>query len=523
MSVFRRSSFATILGVVAIVVACAPASTPAPTGGAATGPTGPSGKLTVAVAAPLITSLDTGFGNDAQTLQFMWPAFDGLTWLSADGKINPGLAREWRSVDERTWEFRLGDYRFHNGRPVEAQDVVDTFARYRDPEKRLPNRTVFTGSGVEQVVAVDNKTVRIITQRAAPTVPNIIQLSMILPMRELNQMGEQAFFARPIGTGPFRVESVNFQGSIVYRAMGTDHPSPRGTPNFQELEIRIVPEVSSRIAALRTGEIDLAMALPIDQAGPLESAGFRIFTTNGTSTINYNLDTTTGPTADLRVRRAINYAVDKDTILRVFYGGRGRVDTGQLIGPSVLGFNQSLTPYPFDRDQARRLLAEAGYGNGFRIRLTTVQLATVNRDLAQIIADQLRDVGITVDIEVKETALWLQDFYGTPDRRPGMFVQPINWDQTFEPDAVYRWFSSDVGLDAGRRWQNEQFDRLYQAARVELNRERRGQLYSQAAAFLRDQAPVLFGWQINGVFAGKREITAGQPAHANFFVEVRRG
>ncbi|MCL6647834.1 MAG: ABC transporter substrate-binding protein [Chloroflexi bacterium] len=513
-----------VLAGVMSLVACQPGAAPTPPGGAAapggptSAPSGPSGKLTVALAQPLITSLDTGTGNDPQTLQFMWPYADGLTWISADGKINPGLARQWRTVNETTWEFSLGDYRFHNGRPVEAQDVVETYARYQDPDKKLPARTIFTGARVTEVTAVDRKTVRVTTAKPAPTIPNLLQLAMVLPMKEVNAAGEVEFFRKPIGSGPFRVEAGEFNAPLRFVAMGPDFPSPRGTPKIRELEIKIVPEISSRVAALRTGEADLALALVPDNVPQLEQAGFKIFQARGTSTAHFSLDLYNGPTTNLKVRQALNYAVDKEVIARVFYGGRARVDTAQLIGPDVLGYNPALQPYPYDPAKAKQLLAEAGYPNGLRLPMTMINLATINKDLAQIVADQLKQVGVEIDIQIKETAIWLQDYYGPPERRPGLFVQVINWDQTFEPDSVYRWYSSDVPVENGRRWLDEAFDRQYQAARSELDRARRGQLYQEAARLIREGAVAIFGWQVFGVFAGKKNLEVGQPGHADFYV-----
>ncbi|GIW07051.1 MAG: ABC transporter substrate-binding protein [Dehalococcoidia bacterium] len=508
-----------------VAVACQP-SAPAPasttTGSSAPAqPTGPSGKLTVALAQPLITSLDTGFGNDAQTLQFMWPYADGLTWISADGKVNPGLAKEWRTVNDTTWEFTLGDFKFHNGRAVEAQDVVDTYARYQDPDKKLPARVIFTGAGISSTSAPNAKTVRITTSKPNPTIPNILQLAMILPMKELNVVGDVEFFRKPIGSGPFRVEAGEFNAALRYSAMGPDFPTPRGTPKIKDLEIRVVPEISSRLAALRTGDVDLALALVADNVPTLEQNGFKVFQTRGTATAHFSLDLYNGPTTNLKVRQAINHAVDKEVVARVFYGGRARVDTAQLIGPDVLGYNPSLQPYAYDVAKARQLLAEAGYPNGFKIPMTMINLSTINKDLAQIVADQLKQVGIEVEIQIKETAIWLQDYYGPPERRPGMFVQVINWDQTFEPDSVYRWYSSDTTVDGGRRWTDETFDRQYQAAHSELDRTRRGQLYQTAAKTLSDAAVALFGWQVFGVFGGKRNVEVGQPGHADFYVQAR--
>ncbi|MFN8534159.1 MAG: ABC transporter substrate-binding protein [Dehalococcoidia bacterium] len=523
--------FGALSGVAAIVTAACQPSAPLPsatTSGssapAATvvAPSGPTGKLTVALSQPLLTSMDTGSGNSAQTLGFQWPAFDGLTWISADGKVNPGLAKSWRSVDERTWEFTLGDYKFHNGRAVEAQDVLDTFSRTADPDKKLPGRTIFTGNGFDKWTAPDAKTIRLTTLAPNPIVPNVIQLVMILPMKEVNVVGDVEFFRnKPIGTGAFRVDSADFNSSIKFTAMGKEWVTPRGVPGFQQLEMKIVPDVVGRVAALRTGDVDLATGLTADQVPQIEAAGFKIFQTGGTATAHYSLDMYNGPMTNLKVRQAMNYAVDKESVAKVFYGGRARVDTGQLIGPSVLGYNQSLQPYPYDVAKAKQLMAEAGYANGFTTRLTTLTTSTINKDLAQIIADNLREIGITVNIDVKEAAIWTQAYYGPPEMRAGIFAQVINWDQTFEPDSVYRWYSDKIAVESGRRWEDAEFAKLFTTAQTELDRNKRGTAYQAAAKHLRDQAPVIFGWQVFGVFAGKKTLTIGDPGHADFYIRAK--
>lgn len=520
----------TLLAIVAIVSAgCqSGAQTPSSTtsGSSAPGATpaasGPTGKLTVAISQPLITSLDTGSGNSAQTLNLQWPSFDGLTWIDAEGKVNPGLAKSWRSVDDKTWEFTLGDYKFHNGRAVEAQDVVDTFTRTADPDKKLAGRTVVTANGLDKWTAPDSKTFRITTLAPNPIVPNVVQLIMILPIKELNTVGDLEFFRnKPIGTGPFKVESADFNSGIKYVAAGTDFVSPRGVPNFKELEVKFLPEVSSRVAALRTGDVDLALSLTPDTIPSLEQNGFKSFQTGGTATAHFSLDMFQAPMNNLKVRQAMNYAVDKDAVAKVYYGGRARVDTGQLIGPTVLGYNQSLQAYPYDVAKAKQLMAEAGYPNGFTTRLSTLTTATINKDLAQIVADNLRDIGITVNIEVKEAALWTQDYYGGPERRQGMFAQVINWDQSFEPDSVYRWYSDKIEVSNGRRWEDAEFARLYTAAATELDRTKRGTAYQAAAKHIHDNVPVIFGWQVFGAFAGKKNITMGDPGHADFYISAK--
>jgi peptide/nickel transport system substrate-binding protein len=504
------------------LAACQP-SPASPTGGAAPppAPTGPTGTLTVADVAPIITTYDPGLANDSGTLRFFFPAFDALTWLDKDGRTRPGLAREWKTLNETTWEFTLGEYQFHHRRAVTVEDVLGTYTRYRDPAKALRAAAAF--ATVDQVRAAGPKTVQLTTKVPDPTLPAMLSTAMVLPMAELNQQGESEFFKRPLGSGPFRVEQADFQSALRFVAMGTDFPGSRGVPNFREVVVRFVPDVATRIAAIQTGEVDLALRLPSDSQRPLENAGFKVVRDLNERAVSFLLDPVNGPTRDVRVRQAINYAVDKETILKGYYGGYGRVDS-QLLAPNVLGYNPDLKPYPYDGAKAKQLLAEAGYPNGYETRITCINTPSAPRDLCVIIADQLREVGIRAEIVVLDVAAWAADFFGPPERRPGIWAQAVNWDQTFEANAIWRWYSSDIPANAGRRYFDEEFDRLYQEAKRTFDRDKRAERYRLAGLRLHETAPVLFGWQDADMHASKKDISVFTKGwFADFYLTARRG
>lgn len=503
----------------AAAIGCQPPAATQP--GAAQSPTGPTGTLSVADTAPIITTYDPGLGNDSGTLRFFFPAFDGLTWLDTEGRSRPGLAREWRTVSETVWEFTLGDYRFHHGRPVTADDVVQTFARYRDPAKTLRAAAAFVS--VDRIESPAPQLVRITTKAPDPTLTAMLSTAMVLPMPEVNAQGEAEFFKRPIGSGPYRVEQADFQTALRFVAMGSDFPSSRGVPAIRQIEVRFVPDPATRIAAVQSGDVDVALRLPRDAQRPLENAGLKVFFDLNERAVSFLLEPMSGPTRDVRVRQAINYAVDKETVLRGYYLGHGRVD-GQLLAPNVLGYNPTIRPYPFDLAKARQLLAEAGYPNGFETRFTCINTPSAPRDLCVIVADQLRQVGITGEIVVLDVAAWASDFFGPPERRPGIWAQAVNWDQTFEANAIWRWYSSDIPLTGGRRYVDEEFDRLYQQAKSTFDRDRRAEMYRQAGVRLHETAPVLFGWQDADMHASKREVSFSIKSwFADFYPSARRG
>jgi peptide/nickel transport system substrate-binding protein len=501
----------------ALLVGCAAPTTGGIAPGASPGPTGPTGKLVAAINSQTITSLDAGGATVSTALFTLWPIYDGLTQIDSDGKVQPALATAWRAVDDQTWEFTLGDWTFHNGRAMTIDDVLGSFERYRNRDNALSALALFTNV---ETISGSGKTITFKLRTVDPAFPATIGHAMVTPMAELNAQGPIEFFRKPIGSGPFTLVSAALDSAIVYEAAGPEHKTPRGRPKVKELELRIVPEASARWTALQSGVVDFASRIPQSQIRPAETAGFVVKRIPGTATFSYLLDTESGPTANLKVRQAINYAIDKEGIIQAVWSGSALPD-GQLLGPNALGYNPNVKPYPYDVAKARQLLAEAGYPNGFNATLTHVNTTTSPQDVAAIVAAQLREIGITVDVRLKEIAVWAQENNTNP-KNATLWAQIINYDQNYEAQGVYRWFSSDFTVQQGRRWVDAEFDRYYQEAKRTIDPQRRAQLYGQAAERLHSQAVNLFIAQPLTVSAHKKNVVAPTAEiAARFWVDIQ--
>ncbi|GIW10568.1 MAG: hypothetical protein KatS3mg061_1625 [Dehalococcoidia bacterium] len=192
-----------------------------------------------------------------------------------------------------------------------------------------------------------------------------------------------------------------------------------------------------------------------------------------------------------------------------------------LLGPAALGFNPNLPPYPYDPARAKQLLAEAGYPNGFTVAMTHATTGTTPKDLAELVQGQLRDVGIVANVQIRELALWTAE-NNNDQKNAAIWMQVLNWDQTFEAQGVYRWFSSDFTWERGRRWDDPEFDRLYQQAKTTLDREQRARLYQQAAARLYAEAVSLFLVQPFTPSAVKKGLVFPVGgSDARYYVEMR--
>jgi peptide/nickel transport system substrate-binding protein len=436
-------------------------------------------------------------GGSGQSAQVYWPAFDGLVWVDREGRIQPGLARAWETTDARTWTFRLrDDIRFHDNTPLEAKHVVETFNFYRDPTKGQQAVALF--GNVDTITATDPRTVTIVLRQPAPSFAKAIALALVTKGDELQSKGATEYFRNPIGTGAYRVVRVVQSQEVAFEAMPPGFVSPRQAA-VRELVFKDVPEASTRLAGALSGDTDIAYTINVDQIRQAESGNLTVQRYLGSAQNHLTMNVTERPFNDIKVRQALNHAIDRQSIINNIFQGNAQIDT-QLIGSAVLGFNPQLQPYPFDQNRARQLLAEAGFPNGFRTTLTyTAVTPTQGTDSAPAIAADLARVGVQAELRLTQSPEWLDQYFGPPDRRQGLWAGTTNWEQTFEAESVWRWWSDEVAVGTatergGRRWENPEFFQLYRTAKATVNEADRGRAYQAAGRYLYDQVPVVFLW-----------------------------
>jgi len=477
---------------------------------------GPAGKVVVAVD-PVAALANKNYdpanaGSGSLPNQFFWPVFDGLVEIQRDGKAHPALAKEWTSPDGKTWTFKLrDDIKFQDGTPFEAEDVIDTFTYYRRPATPpLLVGSVFTN--VDTISAPDKSTVVIVLKSSVPDFPKAVALALVVAGRELQAQGPDKFFQNPVGTGPFKLVRFQPNQSIEFEAMPPEFVTPRGTANVKQLVMQVIPDIAAKSAAVRSGAADIAYPVANDIAAQLKTSGFDVKVDPGNGAVHALMDLENGPTKDLRVRQAVNYAVDRASILKNIFGGNGELDA-QLIGKEVLGYNASLTPFPYDPAKATQLMADAGFAQGFSAPMSTIPSACCGKDLPVAISSDLGKINIKTTISQIEPAVYGADFVGPTSQRPGFFIEGAAW-ETYEADGVWRWWSSDRTPQTGRRWTDDTFNMLYQKANSTLDEQTRGRLYQDAGKYFNSQAPVLFLWRYgtSAAMSTKVDWTPGQLA-----------
>ena len=333
-----------------------------------------SATSTLRVAVPTFpNSLDASIAAERNAQNVAWQMFDSLVWANDQNIIEPALAREWEvSADGTAYTFHLRrDVTFHNGEPFNAEAVVFSWERGTQPHIEWSDRW----GRAKSVEALDEYTVRITTEEPDPLLLGVMaQHWNIIPPGYTREVGDDRFGEAPIGTGPFQFVEWARESRIVLQR----NPNywREGLPRVDEVIYRPIPEPSTRMAAIQTGEVDIVNRLTAEQAGALEGIPGVNVVTYPVDRVFYiafnNLTSGVGqPTEDARVRRAMNYAVDRQAIIDSLFEGRAQLATG-LMTESNLGYDHSIDPYPYDPARARQLLREAGYPNGFDLEITSL-------------------------------------------------------------------------------------------------------------------------------------------------------
>ena len=335
--------------------------------------------------------------------------FDPLVWINDDLEFEPALAESWTvSDDGRTYTFKLReDVVFHNGEPFNADAVVFSWEVQKQPENAYFNYY----ERASEVNKIDEYTVELV----APN-PNALFLGLtgaiwfFVPPKYYAEVGLEGFGQEPIGTGPFMLTEW-VQGDRIVLDRNPNYWR-KGYPKLDRIIFRPITESSTRAAAIQTGEVDIVSRLSPDEAASLEGvAGVNIieYPTNRVYYIAFN-NLTSGvgqPTEDPRVRQALNHAVDVEGIIDALFNGNGVRATG-LMTAADFGYNHALTPYSYDPDRARELLAEAGYAEGFDIGFACPSAAYTNfEQVCEAVAAQLGEVGVNASLDLMESgAYW---------------------------------------------------------------------------------------------------------------------
>lgn len=406
----KRNVLFAALTSVGLLVAAASASVSAGTDAS----DGASGTLIVALGEDP-ERLDPNFSRDVWAETVNQALFDPLIFQDSAGNYVPSLATEWSFPDDLTIAFTLREgVTFHNGEVFDADAVKFAVERIQDRHVAEGSHMIAQFASIESVEVVDDH--HVIFHLSRPDANLLLSLTrlMMVPPAYTAEHGTAGLEQHPIGTGPFTFVSYSADETTVLAA-NPDYwdDSPKGRALVEQVTFQIIPELTTRVAALAAGDVDIAAGLSIDSRIAVTDAGLDVVSYPDGRSISVLINTNMhGPTAaaasgavlegfealtDVRVRQALNYAIDRQAIVDALMAGEA-TPLGQPFSPGGFGYDPDNEPYPYDPELAKQLLAEAGYPDGFYVKFVANNQAP--SDEVTAIAAYLTEIGLDVEVEI---------------------------------------------------------------------------------------------------------------------------
>jgi peptide/nickel transport system substrate-binding protein len=424
--------------------------------------------------------------------------FDSLVGRDRDNRIIPELAESWKLVNDTTWQLKLRrGVVFHNGEPFNAEAVRFTVERVLDPNQKSPNRANI--GEVARIEVLDEYTVNLITSRPyAPLINRLIDFP-ILPPKYTAEKGNQGLALRPVGTGPYRLVGFVKDEHLTVEAFDRHW---RGTPAIARIVFKPVPEPFTRAAALRNGEVDLITTVPPSLATELERvAGVKVYRMPSTWQIYLGLNAFKKPLADVRVRQALNYATDVDTIVRTVLEGNGRRQDGPFTS-TMFGYDATVKGYRHDPVKARQLLAEAGYPDGLDVTLDSpVGRYQGDKEIAEALGGQWQKAGFRPKVQVAEWGAYFKRYLGKQFQ--DAYVLGLGGPMQ-DGDELYNLVSSK---GRGLYYKNDRIDSLFDLGRSTMDPAARRKIYADLARAMVEDATWVFLVQQVDIYATRERLT----------------
>ncbi|WP_099157129.1 glutathione ABC transporter substrate-binding protein [Virgibacillus ndiopensis] len=396
-------------------------------------------------------------------------------------ETEPLLAESYETPDDNTWVIKLREgITFHDGTPFNAEAVKYTFEQIKDPERAAPRASLL--APIESIEVKDEYTVVLKTKEPyGPMLAALSHTNAAIVSPAADKEGDIG--KNPVGTGPFVFEKW-VEGDHVTLKRNEDYW--REPAELEKVTFKVVPETSTAISMLETGEVQFIDALPSDQLPRIESIkSVKVQKSEGTrvSYLGFNMEK--APFNELEFRQAVAYGVDQEAYVAQL-NGLGTYNES-IIGPKVFGYNEEAKNegYPFDKEKAKEMIKENGYSG------EKITLLTANRDnymkMAEIVQSQLTEIGLTVEIETMEWATFLDTA-----RKGNYEMTFLGWSNSTADgsELLYPNLHSDnIGSSNYSRYKNEAFDKLVQESRSTVDQEVRKEKLHEANIMAIKDAP----------------------------------
>lgn len=435
--------------------------------------------------------------------------FDGLTILNPDTFFpEPHLAKDWHVADDGlTWTFYLReDVKWHDGKPFTADDVVFTFSKVLDPETGSPRRAEF--SRIADIEKKSSFEVEFRLSEPWSAFPTYLANRMqIAPKHLLEGKDIKTYSAfnkfNPVGTGAFKMDIYE---AANYIALSANESYFKGVPKIDRLYFRVVPDANSQIAQVLTGELDFVLLEPTYMKAVEGSPEIKIESGPKSRWYALHLNNSHELFEDVRVRQAISYAIDKQTIIDNVFLGYAAQANSPIIPALAPYYNPDAKFYPYDPEKAKQLLAEAGWtdtdgdgivdknGKPFRFEMAVIQGNSTCERSSIIIQQNLKDIGLDPYLKGYEFSSFIADIRDNREG-PTMFECYFCWmTPEPEPDGVSAYFHSEGALTGSNFtvYRNDRVDELLEKGAKVTDISEREKIYHEVQEILAEEVARVF-------------------------------
>jgi peptide/nickel transport system substrate-binding protein len=475
---------------------------------------GPAGAQTTPKA-----TLTVDLPNDVATMdpQIQWDnfsysvyrnIFDNLVTRDTSGKIVGQVATAWHYKSPTEIVFTLrDDIKFQDGTKLTPEDVVYSVKRITNPAFKSPQLSQFDQISGAEVTGPNEVTLT--TKTPYPVLlAQLVKLS-IIPKAYVEKVGDTQFNEHPIGSGPYKLEIWQHGVQSVLTANDSYW---RGKPPFAKVVFRVVPQVSTRVADLRSGIADIVQQITPDDAQALKSdSAVKVLATPTERTGYLFINAQWGPGKDVRVRQAIAMAIDRDSLISALLGGYGK-QVNIVLTPASFGYTPDVPGWPYDPKKAAALIKEAGAEGAVMPFLTS---PAYPQNMIQAIQQMLDQVGLKVEIHQMDQPTYLKDREGTPQDAGSLGFGL--WSCACQDADGTIWPLFHTG-SIWSKYANPAFDQAVDAARATLDEKARLADYKTAFEILRQDVPGVGLYQADALYAARKELQWTPTPNEAFFI-----
>ena len=448
--------------------------------------------------------LDVHQGIAGNHMHFHINCFDGLYNRNWNGELNPGIAISHEIKDSGlTYIFKIRKgVKFHNGDPLTAEDVKFSYDRVRDPATKCSWASWW--KNMDRIEVLDPYTVAFYWQKPSAAFINQttwLNAGAIVPKKYIEKVGIEGFSKSPVGTGPFKFVSYTPGQKLVIEAFNEYWGK---LPDVKTIEYKFIPELGARLAALKTGEIQIMQQLPPFEAEVIKyTPGLKVIGAPNGEIFFYSIDSIAQPVfRDLRVRQAFNYAVNKKLIAEKIFRGNVSV-ANSYVAPSLPGYDPKCPGYPYDPEKAKQLLKEANYNFDTPIIMNIARGRwTMNEEAALATASDLTAIGINVRVKFMEYSHWVSLL------RPKKLADLTN--QNRSNSAWDAEGSLNVSLLTGGSyvyWENSaELDKMIGELSTIYDPKVRTEQFRKIFWKTYEEAPVIFLWEFHDLWGVSNKV-----------------